>query len=189
MDEDSGCCSIGPSTDIGRILTKLQGLDLTRLAGKQQFAFVDGLSELYTTPKPTSNSVPTLPAGGSARTVLPLRSQPGAVPGRLPALANALPGNGNASTINNPEPSIAKKLHFPGRGATALDVLERDILTVIEKQKTSDDDEILLIIDQPDFLLASTGPSQGIGATEMMDWVTGLQQVCLRVIEYPGVGR
>lgn len=40
-----------------------------------------------------------------------------------------------------------------------------------------DDSDILLIIDQPDLLLAATGASKGIGATEMMEWVMGLQQV------------
>jgi hypothetical protein len=74
-------------------------------------------------------------------------------------------------------------LNFAGQGLTALDALERDISTVIAKLKTSEDDEVLLIIDQPDFLLASTGPSYAIGATEMMDWATGLQQVCRRGIE------
>jgi len=36
--------------------------------------------------------------------------------------------------------------------------------------------EILLVIDQPDFLLAATGAGQGIGATEMQDWLMGLEQ-------------
>lgn len=156
----------------------MQGLDLARLENKQQFAYVDGLSELFNTSKSSANSVPAFPAGGPARTTLPLRQQPGILPGRTPAPVNPTLGKGNASTPSSVEPGIFKKLHFSGSGITALDNLERDILAVIEKQKTSDDD-ILLIIDQPDFLLASTGPSQAIGATEMMDWVTGLQQVCL----------
>ena len=37
--------------------------------------------------------------------------------------------------------------------------------------------KILLVIDQPDFLLASTGPSKGIGAIEIGEWIIGLQQV------------
>ena len=159
-------------------LTKLQGLDLARLESKQQFAYVDGLSELFNTPKSPATNAPTSPAGGLARTTLPLRQQPGMLPGRTPVPANPSLGKGSASTPSNAESGVSKKLHVQGNGTTALDALERDILAVIEKQKTSDD-EILLIIDQPDFLLASTGPSQAIGATEMMDWVMGLQQVCL----------
>ncbi|CAI7574493.1 unnamed protein product [Penicillium pancosmium] len=157
---------------------KRLGLDLTRLAGKQQFAYVDGLSELFTTPKPTGNTLPTLSTGSPApaRTTLPLRSQPGAVPGRTPAPASSPIGQGSTGGPSISEPGIAKKLNFAGQGLTALDKLERDISTVIAKFKTAEDDEILLIIDQPDFLLASTGPSYAIGATEMMDWVTGLQQ-------------
>lgn len=141
---------------------------------------MDGLSELFTTPKQTSNTIPTPAAGGPplARTALPLRSQPGAVPGRSPAPANLPSGKGVASTSNSTEPGVALKLSFSGHGISALDGLERDISTAIQKLKTAEDDEILLVIDQPDFLLASTGPSQAIGATEMMDWVTGLQQVC-----------
>lgn len=146
---------------------------------------MDGLSELFTTPKPTGNTLPTLSAGSPApaRTTLPLRSQPGAVPGRTPAPASPPIGQGSASGPSLSEPGIAKKLNFAGQGLTALNKLERDISTVIAKLKTAEDDEILLIIDQPDFLLASTGPSYAIGATEMMDWVTGLQQVCHRDTE------
>ena len=76
------------------------------------------------------------------------------------------------------ELGIAKKLHFSGRGIEALDAIEKDIITVIEQLKTQDgNDEVLLIVDQPDFLLAATGLNMGIGATEILDWVTGLQQV------------
>lgn len=146
---------------------------------------MDGLSELFTTPKPAGNTLPTLSAGSPApaRTTLPLRYQPGTLPGRSPAQANNPIGQGNASGPINSEPGVAKKLNFAGQGLTALDALERDISTVIAKLKTAEDDEVLLIIDQPDFLLASTGPSYAIGATEMMDWATGLQQVCRRGIE------
>lgn len=48
--------------------------------------------------------------------------------------------------------------------------------------------EILLIVDQPDLLLAATGPAKGIGATEMGEWIMGLQQVCLGSTVY-GHGR
>lgn len=65
-----------------------------------------------------------------------------------------------------------------------MDALEKDIAAVINdlKSSTSGDEqeepEVLLVLDQPDLLLAATGPSRGIGATEMGDWVMGLQQVC-----------
>lgn len=73
---------------------------------------------------------------------------------------------------------MAKKLHFSGRGTAALDALESDIVSVMQQLKPSaeDGDELLLIVDQPDLLLATTGPSLGIGATEMAEWVAGLQQ-------------
>ncbi|KAJ5111124.1 hypothetical protein N7532_001659 [Penicillium argentinense] len=149
---------------------KRLGLDLTRLSSKQQFTFVDGLSELFSLPQNTKTRLPAQHAGAPARTALPLRSQ-SAVPDRMPP--QATPAD-QTSSRGSTEP-IAKKLHFSGHGITALNALGRDIQTVIEKQKISQDDEILLIIDQPDLLLASTGPSQAIGATEMMNWLTGLQ--------------
>lgn len=67
----------------------------------------------------------------------------------------------------------------------ALDALERDIVATIQQLKTAttaaatETDEVLLIVDQPDLLLAATGPSKGIGATEMGEWMMGLQQVRL----------
>lgn len=150
-----------------------QGLDLSRLAQKQQFAFLDGLSELFTPPQ--ANAAPrTSPNMTSApRTTLPLRSQPGAIPATMPA------GQGRSSPRDQTEPGVAKKLRFTGRGTAGLDALEKDIVSVIQQYKTSgdEDDELLLILDQPDFLLAATGPTVGIGATEMAEWMTGLQQV------------
>lgn len=109
-----------------------------------------------------------------------MRSPPGAIPGRSPQpvrpTAAAVRGN---VVPQQTEAGIAKKLHFSGRGLGSLDALEKDIYSVIEQQKSSmeDDDELLLIIDQPDLLLAATGPSMGIGATEMAEWITGLQEV------------
>lgn len=49
-----------------------------------------------------------------------------------------------------------------------------------EGTEEGEESEVLLIVDQPDLLLAATGPSRGIGATEMSDWMMGLQQVRLR---------
>lgn len=86
------------------------------------------------------------------------------------------------SIPNQLDAGIAKKLHFSGRNLASLDTMEKDISLVIEQQKASmeDGDELILIIDQPDLLLAATGPSMGIGATEMAEWIAGLQQVSSR---------
>lgn len=140
---------------------------------------MDGLTELFSGPQaanPPSNAS-SMNAPGVSRT-LPLRSQFGSVPGRLPP--SAAPSERNINVTRSPkETGIATRLHFSGRGTTALDGLERDIAAVIEQQKSSldDADELLLILDQPDFLLAATGPEMGIGAAEMAEWVTGLQEV------------
>lgn len=155
-----------------------QGLDLARLADKQQFAFVDGLSELFSAPQANAAPAASSNVGSASRTTLPLRSQPGTVPGRGPPPSSPAERAGNAPRSQT-ELGIAKKLHFSGRGTAALDALERDITSVIQQYESSgeDSDEFLLVLDQPDFLLAATGPTMGIGATEMAEWVTGLQQV------------
>ncbi|QMW33833.1 hypothetical protein G4B84_009299 [Aspergillus flavus NRRL3357] len=156
------------------------GLDLARLTDKRQFAFVDGLSELFYNPTTaTATPRPSFPGTAAPRTVLPVRSQPSPVPARTP---QPVPRPGNVST--NPasrEIGPVKRLHLSGNGTAALDALERDIATVIKQLKApipgeADEPEVLLILDQPDLLLAATGPSKGIGATEMGDWVMGLQQ-------------
>lgn len=112
------------------------------------------------------------------RTTLPVRGPPGAVPGRGPAPAPVQPASSGVAR-NPAELGIAKKLHFSGRGVPALDALEKDIVAVIGQLKDVSDsnEDVLLIVDQPDLLLAATGPSMGIGATEISEWVTGLQQV------------
>ncbi|KAJ5800936.1 uncharacterized protein N7518_003004 [Penicillium psychrosexuale] len=166
------------SYEFWRTEAKRLGLDLARLADKQQFAFIDGLSELFYAQQATSTPPSISPAGlGSPRTTLSMRSPPGAVPGRSPQPVPTTRGvRGNVTP--KAEPGIAKKLHFSGHGLASLDALEKDISSVIEQQKSSmeDGDELLLIIDQPDLLLAATGPSMGIGATEILEWITALQQ-------------
>lgn len=81
----------------------------------------------------------------------------------------------------NKESTETKPLHFSGNGTAPLDGLEKCIATVIEKLKNTkgneDESDVMLILDEPDLLLAATGPSRGIGATEMMEWVSGLEQV------------
>lgn len=117
------------------------------------------------------------------RTVLPLRSQPGPIPTRGPQPA-ARPVAAPPNPPTSREVGPVKRLHLSGNGNAALDALEKDIAAVINdlKSSTSGDEqeepEVLLVLDQPDLLLAATGPSRGIGATEMGDWVMGLQQVC-----------
>lgn len=155
-------------------------MDLARLADKKQFAYVDGLSELFCEPQPASPASTPSPTGAGIppRTTLPVRTLPGAVPGRGPAPTPTLPASKEVAR-NPAELGIAKKLHFSGRGVPALDALEKDIVSVIEQLKAASDssEDVLLIIDQPDLLLAATGPSMGIGATEISEWITGLQQV------------
>ncbi|KAF7156417.1 hypothetical protein CNMCM5623_010087 [Aspergillus felis] len=157
------------------------GLDLARLTDKGQFAFVDGLSELFYAPSATQRSPvpPSSPSAIPPRTVLPLRTSPGAVLGRapqpLPRPSSTVPSTASA------ESGRTKRLHFSGSGFGALDALENDIANVIKQLKTSKDGdegepEVLLVIDQPDMLLAASGPNKGIGATEMGEWVMGLQE-------------
>jgi hypothetical protein len=77
--------------------------------------------------------------------------------------------------------------------------LEKAILGVIANLQTKNNsndnsrladseesNDVVLIIDQPDLLLAATGPVQRIGATEMSEWLMGLQQVTVSILEIPG---
>ncbi|KAJ5306288.1 hypothetical protein PENANT_c017G01915 [Penicillium antarcticum] len=166
------------SFDFWKTEAKRLGLDLGRLAEKQQFAFIDGLSELFYAPDASTPNTSPAGLGSSPRTTLPLRSPPGVMPGRGPPPAAAPPRGNISVTRAQAEPGIAKKLHFTGRGLAALDLIEKNIIAVIEQQKSSVEeiDELVLILDQPDLLLAATGPTMGIGATEIAEWVTGLQQ-------------
>lgn len=155
------------------MLTALQGLDLARLADKGLFAYIDGLSELFYAPAKAS-------AASTQPGAIPIRST-GPAPTRAPQSAL---GPEQTSPKPSTEPGVARRLHFSGNGTAALDGLERDIVSVINQLKSTgdneDESEVVLIVDQPDLLLAATGPSRGIGATEMTEWVMGLQQVSLQ---------
>lgn len=166
--------------------TQVKGLDLARLADKRQFAFVDGLSEVFYAPQaasPTATSPFTpsaRPGSVPPRTALPVRGPPVAASG---APARPVPGVvENESNRATAEIGPAKRLHLTGQGTAALDGLERDIQDVVQglKAPTDNDGEesdVLLIIDEPDLLLAATGLNRGIGATEMGEWILGLQEV------------
>ncbi|ODM18479.1 hypothetical protein SI65_06350 [Aspergillus cristatus] len=176
------------SWDFWRSEAKRLGLDLAQLSDKGQFAFVDGLSELFYTPQaqtaaPVAPSAPApfAPAGRPIppRTALPVRGPPGA---SAPAPTPAVPGGCLNRAATEAGPGPAKRLHLIGQGTAALDALEKDISDVVSQLKATgagndgEEAEVLLIVDQPDLLLAATGPSKGIGATEMGEWVMGLQQ-------------
>ncbi|KAL2831184.1 hypothetical protein BDW59DRAFT_158129 [Aspergillus cavernicola] len=164
---------------------KRLGLDLARLIEKRQFAFVDGLSELFSSP-----NAPTQPQYPGARipprTTLPLRSQPG--PPRLRQPVSPSAGGDELLNPTTKEPGPVKRLHLSGCGIVALDGIEKEIIAVINQLKTStpaedgEVSEVLLVVDQPDMLLAATGPSKAIGATEMGEWILGLQQAASATI-------
>lgn len=124
---------------------------------------------------------PARPGPVPPRTTLPSRGVPAPAPAPIAVPARPDPrvvGNGLSRTTAEIGPS--KRLHLIGQGTAALDALERDIQDVVENLKaaTAEESDVLLIIDQPDLLLAATGPNRGIGATEMGEWILGLQEVC-----------
>ncbi|OJJ61277.1 hypothetical protein ASPSYDRAFT_147721 [Aspergillus sydowii CBS 593.65] len=172
---------------------KRLGLDLARLTEKRQFAFVDGLSELFSPPTALASS-PAQPhyfgASSTPRTTLPTRSHPGITPHGpspprqpAPSASAAVPSHQSAR-----EASPVKRLRLSGSGTAAIDALEMDITAVINQLKTSNlgedggESDVLLIVDQPDLLLAATGPNKGIGATEMGEWIMGLQQAATATV-------
>ncbi|KAL3466737.1 hypothetical protein BJX64DRAFT_215786 [Aspergillus heterothallicus] len=165
---------------------KRLGLDLGRLTEKHRFAFVDGLSELFSSPSssstrsqptPTSQQYPG--AGIAPRTTLPIRSQPNPAPRRQPIPSDSS-DRGSLQAAREPGPITS--LHFSGNGIAALDAIQKEITAVVNELKAprlgedENESEILLLVDQPDFLLAATGLHRGIGATEIAEWIMGLQQ-------------
>lgn len=46
-----------------------------------------------------------------------------------------------------------------------------------DTESETTDTDVLLVIDQPDLLLAATGQGAGVGATQMEDWILGLRSV------------
>ncbi|KAL2801792.1 hypothetical protein BJX63DRAFT_438490 [Aspergillus granulosus] len=169
---------------------KRLGLDLPRLTEKRQFAFVDGLSELFSSPSTPTQPTPTphqYPGAGIVpRTTLPIRPQP--APARLRQAIPVSAGSEGVSSQTTKEPGPTGKLHFSGSGIVALDALEKGIIAVVNELKAprpsedEDNSDILLVIDQPDLLLAAAGINKGIGATEMGEWLMGLQQAASATI-------
>ncbi|KAL4942215.1 hypothetical protein BDV06DRAFT_166627 [Aspergillus oleicola] len=174
--------------DFWRSEAKRLGLDLARLTEKRQFAFVDGVSELFSPPTTTPSSTPIQHAGfgASPRANLPDRSH-SSLPGRGPIQSRqpappAASANGSSPQTTAREIGPVKRLHLQGSGLITIDDLEKDITTVINQLKTpspgedGEESEVLLVVDQPDLLLAATGPNKGIGATEVGEWIMVLQQ-------------
>ncbi|KAL4997660.1 hypothetical protein BDV10DRAFT_90140 [Aspergillus recurvatus] len=166
---------------------KRLGLDLARLTEKRQFAFVDGLSELFSGPTasaPLSAPSQHLGTGATPRTTLPTRPHPGLASLRQPPPAAGFDDPPQIAKATGP----VKRLHLSGNGIAALDALEKDVTTVIDQLKAplpgedGEEPEVLLVLDQPDLLLAATGPSKGIGATEMAEWIMGLQQAATATV-------
>ncbi|KAL4906858.1 hypothetical protein BDW74DRAFT_128667 [Aspergillus multicolor] len=166
---------------------KRLGLDLARLTEKRQFAFVDGLSELFSSPTTSAPSpTPSQPfaSGPMSRTTLPTRPHPGIASLRQPPPSSAgIDGSPQMTKETGP----VKRLHLSGNGAAAIDAMERDITAVINQlmaagQGEEEESEVLLVVDQPDLLLAATGPSKGIGATELAEWIMGLQQAATATV-------
>ncbi|OKL63262.1 hypothetical protein UA08_01934 [Talaromyces atroroseus] len=159
---------------------KRLGLDLQRFVDADRLRFVDGLTGLFDGQPQQQNSrsagIPTRPGAGpgSGRTI-PMRGGPAeSIPVRTHSTANVMP-----TSSTNP-----KQLHISSGsgGMPVLNGLENDILSVIksivakgaDNQHNKDEEQdVLLIIDQPDFVLAAT---PGIDADDMSDWIMGLQQ-------------
>ena len=138
------------------LICNMQGLDLARLSDKGQFAFVDGVSGLF-------------------------KSSPAVVPDVRPPERN--PPLAATKTHRG-----SKLLHVHTAGMTVLDSLEREIHSIIESLSSSSSSdntntEVLLIIDQPDLLLAAT---EDVGPTEMGTWIMALRRVYMNSLPIYG---
>jgi elongator complex protein 6 len=159
---------------------------------------VDGLSGLFDAPQQQQPPPPPPPQQQRQQGSTRLGPMGGAIesgrsiPMRGPASTRGPPPS-TASTTRTPSQAKSstpqqKQLHISGQGITALNQLENDILSVVKSlpnpsvaNETGDGDDedgndILLILDQPDLILAMT---PGVDANDMSEWVLGLQQVRL----------
>ncbi|PGH04827.1 elongator complex protein 6 [Blastomyces parvus] len=154
------------------------GLDLARLSKQGNFAFVDGVSELFL----ASQTGPG-PAPG------PSVASRSANPARIPShatLSDRRAVSGRSPTATSPQKSsgsASRKLRWSGMGNAGLDSLELEIASAIDDLRgdsASDErpveNDVLLIMDQPDLLLAAIGPGMGVGAVEMREFLLGLRQ-------------
>lgn len=147
---------------------------------------MDGLSELFShdpavpVNTATTNTTTTPSSQAPAATgryplpqrhagTLPVRSAPVGQPGRAPGASDC------------------KKLRWSNKGG--IDAIENDIVSVIEGLKSGAGDDmaaendVLLVVDQPDLLLAATGQGMGVGGTEILEMIMGLRQVCALIIQ------
>ncbi|KAK2734287.1 hypothetical protein FQN55_002835 [Onygenales sp. PD_40] len=161
------------------------GLDLNRLSNQGSFVFIDGLSELFSTPQqtpaPAPAPAPTAPGSSAIPSRTPLRPQPARGTGPLPIRPAATTTTTTTSTSNQPKPTNQRKLHWSSKAG--LDALEQAISSAVDDVtgSTASDErpvenEVLLVLDQPDLLLAATGPGMGVGAGEIGEWVMGLRE-------------
>ncbi|KAH8703724.1 hypothetical protein BGW36DRAFT_423273 [Talaromyces proteolyticus] len=165
--------------DFWRTEAKRLGLDLQRSAEGGRLKFVDGLSELYGSVaskqvSPTSVRGAGVGSGVGAARPTPLRG-PAAGIARAPLAPPLAQAPSTGSTTSSSGSSTQKQLYISGHGNAALEGLEKDIISLISSIKSTEGDDPLLILDQPDLLLAAT---PGINAADISDWVMALQQVC-----------
>ena len=157
---------------------------------------MDGLSDLFSqvtsaasasTPAPTSTN-----STGSTSSPAPGAHVSGLPAGRYPQpLRHTGPLPVRSAPIRNGQPTRVaagsdwKKLRWSKRGG--IEAIENDIISVIEGLKNAGgagedtsvaENDVLLVIDQPDLLLAATGPGMGVGGTEIAEMIMGLRQVC-----------
>lgn len=169
---------------------------MQRFVEGDRLRFVDGLSELFDVsrqqqPQPQQQQQQQQGSMRSGTTMGSARS----IPMRGPASPRAPPST--SSTASSPsqaknstppqQQQQQKQLHISSQGINALNQLETDIQSVIQslprtstnetgdaEEDGDDEDDVLLILDQPDLILATT---PGIDANDLSDWIMGLQQV------------
>lgn len=155
-----------------------QGIDLTRLAAEHKFVFMDGLTELFSH-ESSQAPAPTVLLGG--------RSPASHASHFIPTAKRQPPTSHHAAPVRQhgyQKPSGTTRLRWSKTGR--LEAIERDVVSAIDSLDSTSSDEnrvpatdnVLLVIDQPDLLLAATGSSLGIGAQEIRDMIMNLRQVC-----------
>ncbi|KKZ64995.1 hypothetical protein EMCG_09102 [[Emmonsia] crescens] len=163
-----------------RVEARRLGLDLARLSNEGSFTFVDGVSELFLSTQTAPGPAPGSSAASSSPTPaqIPLHTTLSArvpVSSRPPIVTSHPKSSGSGSG--------SRKLRWSSTRSGGLDALEQEIASAIDdlNGSTASDErpvenDILLVVDQPDLLLAATGPGMGVGAVEMGEFLLGLRQ-------------
>ncbi|KAF2225297.1 hypothetical protein BDZ85DRAFT_280477 [Elsinoe ampelina] len=128
------------------------GLDLSRLATEKRFAFIDGLSNLFTPPSYTTEEAKVSPSAQARTTSIPSRSGP--LPHRSPVPSRAPP---SVTTPDKPHVTSPTRQIIPGITHVTSPALSSTLATITSAITSlqAPSRSVFLILDSPTLLLAA----------------------------------